>query len=86
MANNKYCSTCVNADTPLCNSCNFIEYANNGGESVPTQFIGDLADQHEANREKTIADLGALITSRIERNIYIPLTWVIKYNALIAKR
>lgn len=85
MENSKYCSACVNANTPMCNSCSFIEYAKEG-ESIPSQFAGDLADQHEANNEKTIADLGALITSRIERKLSIPLTWVIKYNALMTKR
>lgn len=77
----KHCATCTNANTPICNSCSFIE--NSKGQSTPTQYISNMAEDKLTENAIKREDLKTLILNRIENHLCVPLRWAIEYNKLL---
>lgn len=77
----EYCKCCVNARTPLCDSCRYVE-CNGSITKRPTQFVGLRYDDRTKLRMR-MRDLCVLIEGRAKREEFIPVQWVLEYNRLV---
>lgn len=77
----KYCETCTNANTPICEECSYVEHSK--GRSKPTEYCGYDLDNAD---EICIGDLAALIENRVKHQHPIQLRYVMKYNKLLEER
>lgn len=77
----KHCETCLNAKTPICKDCTYVETVK--GESRPTNYCWydtTILD------EMAITDLASLIENRTKNHLPIPVKYVLKYNELLEAR
>ena len=72
------CEVCVNAGTPLCESCNSI--SSNGNTSRPTRFMG-FTEVDSRRQELMIHAYN--ITHYIKKGQPLPMRWVMRYNELM---
>jgi hypothetical protein len=79
----KHCKTCINVGTAYCKECMVIE--NSKGESPPSNFVSDCAEDPRYLENLRANDLAALIIRRIELRSCVPLRWLVEYNMLVAR-
>ena len=72
------CEVCVNAGTPLCESCNSI--SSNGNTSRPTRFIG-FTEVDSRRQELTVHAYN--IVHHVRKGQPLPMRWVMRYNELM---
>ena len=72
------CEVCVNAGTPLCESCNSIR--SNGNTSRPTRFMG-FTEVDSRRQELTVHAYN--LNLHIRKGQPLPLKWVMEYNQLM---
>ena len=72
------CEVCVNAGTPLCESCNSI--SSNGNTSRPTRFMG-FTEVDSRRQELTVHAYN--IVHHVRKGQPLPLKWVMEYNQLM---
>ena len=77
----KYCKSCLNAQTPLCKECTYIEHSK--GVSDPSMYCGYDTTITE---EVSMREIAAIIEFRANNNLPIPLRYVIKYNKILEDR
>lgn len=73
------CITCLNAETPICGGCSFIQKPS-GKKSKPTNYAGGN-NQNESN--KRMAALASSIAVRIQMGNPVPVRWLMEYNGLV---
>ena len=75
----EYCAECMNAGTPICEGCSFIQRPS-GKSSAPTRHVGSrsagVENQHAAS-------LAARITRCLTTGAPIPVRWILQYNDLV---
>ena len=72
------CEVCVNAGTPLCESCNSI--ISNGNTSRPTRFMG-FTEVDSRRQELTVHAYN--IVHHVRKGQPLPMRWVMRYNELM---
>lgn len=73
------CITCLNAETPICDVCSFIQKPS-GKKSKPTNYAGESGTNKD---NKRIAALTSSITVRLQNGTPVPMRWLMEYNRLV---
>ena len=74
------CSECLNKRTPICYSCSSIE-SPDGEESKPKHY---QANTGTLILSEELTSLSRVIESRVAIGLPINVSWVIRYNQLVA--
>lgn len=77
----EHCKSCLNAQTPLCKECTYIE--NSKGVSDPSMYC---AYDTTINEEVAMREIAAIIELRAKNNLPIPIRYVMKYNKILEAR
>lgn len=73
------CITCLNAETPICDVCSFIQKPS-GKKSKPTNYAGGSGTNKNNQR---MAVLASSIALRVQTGNPVPVRWLLEYNRLV---